>query len=183
MVSGCRRTNPIDLRALLSRPAGFSLLEVVVALVVAILILGGVMGSISGSLNFERRIKAKSEIWPVLDYAAEWLIENPDKLETGVLKLEDYPGEPEVEVVLTRVEDLDEATLAEKVGGLYRVRLEYRKVPLEFSVLISEGITGELPSADSAGQQTPSAAPPGSAGGSGTAGPGQPGDPSTAAPE
>jgi prepilin-type N-terminal cleavage/methylation domain-containing protein len=159
--------------------AGFSLLEVLVALTVGILILGGVMKSNSASLNFERRVKEKSEIWPVLDYAAQFLIEEPEYLDTGVLKLENYPGEPEVEVALTRVEYLDEATLAEKLGGLYRVRLEYRKVPLEFSVLISEGITGDVEAPETAGSEAPQG--PGSGEGSGgeggTATPGQPGAP------
>lgn len=116
---------------------GFTLLEVMVALVLGILIVGGVMGLISISLQYSQRVKEKSHVQPVLEAAAQQILAHPELAGEGSLALEDLPDSPTVDIELAEVE-LPDGSLGRQSGGLYHVELSYKGSHLEFSLLIPQ---------------------------------------------
>ena len=125
-------------RRLTCSESGFTLLEVMVSLIIATLIVGGVMGSISVSMQHSKRVKEKSEGWPVLEAAAQEILVHPEKAEKRSLSLDDFPETPEVSIQLTEVNRSDGMALGNQYGKLYRVRLQHEKNVLEFSMIIPE---------------------------------------------
>lgn len=118
---------------------GFTLLEVMVSLLVGTLIVGGIMGVISASLQFNLRLSEKSSIQPVLEAAAQEILADPRKAESGELMLDALPGTPVVGIQTTPV-DLGGGTRAGgRARALYRVQLLYRGEQLEFSLVIPQG--------------------------------------------
>jgi hypothetical protein len=123
--------------------SGFTLVEVVICLLLATLIVGGVMGLISTSLQYSQRVREKAEDRPILEAAAQLILADPEKAESGSLILEGLPGAPRVDIGLVEVVDAgDKDNETETQGGqLYRVELYYRASLLEFSVIIpNEGM-------------------------------------------
>jgi len=130
-------------------PAGFTLLEVMVALVLGTLIVGGVMGLISVSMQYSQRVKDKIQVQPVLEAAAQEILTHPEIAEQDSLTLKNLPKSPTVGIALAKVE-LPGDNPGKLWDSLYRVKLYYRESMLELSMIIppSEGfgdqeLTGE----------------------------------------
>ena len=117
---------------------GFTLLEVVVALVIGVVVVGGVMGLISSSLQYSYRLKDKSLVLPILEAAAQEILADPRKAEEGVLVMGRVAGSPRVEIALTREELPGGSGSKNRTGQLHRVLLRYGGEVLEFSILIPE---------------------------------------------
>ncbi len=117
---------------------GFTLVEVVVALLVGTVIVGGVMGLISASLRYNQRINEKAEDRPILEAAAQDILVNPDKALSKSIVPAGLKGGPQVEVRAMEVSDPDIGVVESRLGTLYRVELLYRASRLEFSVIIPE---------------------------------------------
>lgn len=122
----------------ISSKKGFTLLEVMVALIVGTLIVGGVMGLLSTTLQYTHRLKEKSQIQPVLDAAAQEIFANPEKVLAGSLTMAAFPNSPPVKVFAVRQTGEDESFGTRSTGQLYRVLLDCRGQVLEFSVIIPE---------------------------------------------
>jgi len=120
------------------RERGFTLLEVMVALIIATLLVGGVMGAISAALNYSLRVSRVGRDWPVLEAAARELLARPEKAEDGSLELDDLEGSPQVDIELTEVYRPDGLEAGNRFGRLYRVRLAYEKDSLELSLIVPE---------------------------------------------
>ncbi len=118
---------------------GFTLLEVMVALIVGTLVVGGVMGLISSSLQYTQRLKEKSQIQPLLEAAAQEIIANPEKVLEGSLQMAAFPNSPPVQV-FSREETGADGGFGERqaAGPLYRVMLNCMGQALEFSVIIPQ---------------------------------------------
>jgi hypothetical protein len=117
---------------------GFTLLEVMVSLLVGTLIVGGIMGVISASLQFNLRLKAKSGIQPVLEAAAQEILADPHKAESGELILDSLPETPVVGIQTTPLELGGSTPAGGRARALYRVQLLYRGEQLEFSLIIPQ---------------------------------------------
>jgi hypothetical protein len=123
--------------------SGFTLVEIVICLLLATLIVGGVMGLISTSLQYSQRVREKAEDWPILEAAAQAILADPEKAESGFLILEGLPGAPRVDIGLVEApaSGAKDAETETQSGRLYRVELYYRASLLEFSVIIpNEGM-------------------------------------------
>jgi prepilin-type N-terminal cleavage/methylation domain-containing protein len=115
---------------------GFTLLEILVALVIGTLVVGGVMGVLSGSLQLKARVERKSEVWPVLDGAMQLVLADPALVRDGTLRMAMLPGEPEVIVEAEpRVDDRGEE-IASPAGVLHRVSLRLGNEVLETSLIV-----------------------------------------------
>jgi hypothetical protein len=136
--AGVRRPS-VQAVALRFSSGGFTLVEVVICLLLATLIVGGVMGLISTSLQYSQRVREKAEDRPILEAAAQVILADPKKAESGSLILEGLPGAPKVDIGLVEVVvdagNKDNETETQS-GQLYRVELYYRASLLEFSVII-----------------------------------------------
>jgi prepilin-type N-terminal cleavage/methylation domain-containing protein len=117
------------------RSDGFTLLEVMVALVIGVVVLGGVMGGISVALQYGARIKQRNAIHPVLEAAAQQILVYPEKLREGAVILEKIKDAPPVDVVARQVVAADGDELPNRSAQLYRVLLQCGGQTLEFSVL------------------------------------------------
>lgn len=119
---------------------GFTLIEMLVALMVGTVIVGGVMGLISVSLQYKTRLKDKRQIQPILETAAQAILADPGRIAEGKIAFGDKRGAP---VVLVRSAKVDTGQKSSGSGGnLYRVMLDYRGEHLEFSVLVTGDDTG-----------------------------------------
>ncbi|MFP5213953.1 MAG: type II secretion system protein J [Acidobacteriota bacterium] len=123
---------------------GFTLLEVMVALIIGTMVMGGVMGMMSASLRFSQRIKAKSQVQPVLEAAAQEVLARPADVQAGTVTLATFPGTPVVEIALAEVPGADGKALGSKAGKLNRVQLRYGGQILEFSMLIPQAESSKL---------------------------------------
>jgi len=111
---------------------GFTLIEVLVALLIATILIGSAMALVSVSIkNLSHADKLRNSS-PILDAAAQEIIRDPRKALTSPIVLKDFPGEPSVVVDAQPVED---PTISAK---LYRVTLHYGGETLAFSIIISE---------------------------------------------
>jgi prepilin-type N-terminal cleavage/methylation domain-containing protein len=110
---------------------GFTLIEVLLALVIATLVVGGVMGSLSGSLRLKGQLARKREVWPVLETAAEKILARPALARDRTLRLDELPGGPAVEVRL-----VGKGEIAGGGGTLARASLRYKGDMLEFSIIL-----------------------------------------------
>jgi hypothetical protein len=122
------------------RSGGFTLMEILVSLIVGTLIAGGVLGLISVTLQYNHRIRSKSEIQPILESAAELILANPRQAEAGSIVLGELPGSPTVGILLSPVDLPHETRLGTRGGGptgqLNRIMLVYQGHGLEFSLII-----------------------------------------------
>jgi len=116
---------------------GFTLLEVMVSLALGALILGGLMGLISVSLQYNQRLKDKSQIQPLLESAAQQILADPKKATARSISMGTGAGAPQVNVHLARVELPESKAIAVRGGELYRVLLECRGQILEFSLFVT----------------------------------------------
>lgn len=115
---------------------GFTLLEILVALVIGTLVVGGVMGVLSGSLQLKARVERKSGVWPVLDGAMQLVLADPALVRDGTLMMAMLPGEPEVIVEAEpRVDDRGDE-IASPAGVLHRVSLRLGNEVLETSLIV-----------------------------------------------
>ncbi|MGA2400541.1 MAG: prepilin-type N-terminal cleavage/methylation domain-containing protein [Syntrophobacteraceae bacterium] len=114
---------------------GFTLLEMLVSLAICTMIIGTVMGLISESIRYKVNLKEKAYIQPVLESAAQVILADPAKATTGVVRLGELEGSPEVAVWLTPVQ-LEDQMEDQKLGRLFRVMLNYGSANLEFSIII-----------------------------------------------
>lgn len=117
---------------------GFTLIEVMVALVIGTLIIGGVMGLVSASLQFSTRVKEKSAIQPVLESAADLVLSNPNLLDQGSIRMESFPDVPVVQVSTEPVETSANRFGRDHSKHLFRVQLRYMGHMLEFSMVVTE---------------------------------------------
>ena len=117
---------------------GFTLLEVMVALVVGTVMIGGVMGLISSSLQFTQRVDDKSRVVPILEAVAEQILANPEEVAQGALNVSDFVEGPPVNVTLVKAFEKDSVGLGSKKAHLHRVQLNCRGHLLEFSMMIPE---------------------------------------------
>ena len=118
--------------------SGFTLLEVMVALIIGTLIVGGVMGVISVSLQYTKRVQEKSRNQPILEAAAQEILANPELARDGSIKIAGIPDAPPVEVALAEVTGSDGDEVKSRTGQLFRVLLNCRGQVLEFSVIIPQ---------------------------------------------
>jgi len=122
---------------LLDPHKGFTLMEVMIGLIVGTLIVGGVMGLISSSLQYNQRVKEKTQLQPLLEAAAQEVLAHPEKALDGTLTFADMPEAPPVDIDLAKVIGPD-GDIVTKSAQLYRVRLSCRGHVLEFSLLIPQ---------------------------------------------
>ena len=113
-----------------------------VGLVIGTLILGGVMGVISASLNFNQRVKEKSQVLPLLEAAAQEILAHPEKAQQGSITFKNYPGTPTVNITLTHTIGSDGNSVGNKGGELYRVQLYCQGYLLEFSLIVPKSELG-----------------------------------------
>ena len=116
---------------------GFTLIEILVALIISVLIIGSIMTLNSVSMQNQRRLIKLQETLPVLDAAAQKIFANPKLALNKTLTLEEFKDEPMVEVeILQGSEASKQPSLP--YGRLYRVRLAYKGETIEFSIIVSE---------------------------------------------
>ncbi len=113
---------------------GFTLLEILVALIIGTVVVGGVMGLISMSMQYRFRLKDKRQVQPILETAAQAILDDPKRIGDGAITFGDRKGSPVVAVRSVPV-PLSENRAGNK-GDLYRVMLDYRGSHLEFSVVV-----------------------------------------------
>jgi prepilin-type N-terminal cleavage/methylation domain-containing protein len=107
---------------------GFTLMEVLVALIIASLVVGAVMSLTSGELTFASRVKRKVSAMRVLDAAGQFLLTHPNFLreKPETMTLSDLPGQPVVKVEMAAVEQTESGDLKLAGGALlYRVGLSH----------------------------------------------------------
>ena len=117
---------------------GFTLLEVMVALIIGTVIVGGVMGVISVSLQYSKRVKEKSLYQPVLEAAAQEILANPELAKEGAINVAGIPNAPPVSVSIAEVTGSSGDEVRIRTGQLYRVLLSCAGQVLEFSVIIPQ---------------------------------------------
>ena len=117
------------------RAKGFTLLEVMVALIVGTIVAGGVMGLISVSLQYKQRLKEKSRIQPVLEAVAQAILADPRQAAEGNLNLSALKDAPPVDISVVRVAEGQQSG-SNRMDQLYRVLLACKGQMLEFSVII-----------------------------------------------
>ena len=127
------------MKTAISRTAGgFTLLEVMVALIIGTVIVGGVMGVISVSLQYSKRVKEKSLYQPVLEAAAQEILANPELAKEGAINVAGIPNAPPVSVSIAEVTGSSGDEVRIRTGQLYRVMLSCAGQVLEFSVIIPQ---------------------------------------------
>ena len=107
---------------------GFTLMEVLVALIIASLVVGAVMSLTSGELTFASRVKRKVSAMRVLDAAGQYLLTHPGFLRENPesMAMDDLPGQPVVRIEMAAVEATESGDL--KLPGearLYRIGLSH----------------------------------------------------------
>ncbi len=117
------------------RAKGFTLLEVMVALIVGTIVAGGVMGLISVSLQYKQRLKERSRIQPVLEAVAQAILADPRQAAEGNLNLSALKDAPPVDISVVRVAEGQQSG-SNRMDQLYRVLLACKGQMLEFSVII-----------------------------------------------
>lgn len=117
------------------RAKGFTLLEVMVALIVGTIVAGGVMGLISVSLQYKQRLKERSRIQPVLEAVAQTILADPRQAAEGNLNLGALKDAPPVDISVVRVAEGQQSG-SNRMDQLYRVLLACKGQMLEFSVII-----------------------------------------------
>jgi prepilin-type N-terminal cleavage/methylation domain-containing protein len=117
---------------------GFTLLEVMVALIIGTVIVGGVMGVISVSLQYSKRVQDRSQYQPVLEAAAQMILAHPELAEQGAMNMKNLPSAPPVNVAISPVTGSDGEILRGRSGQLFRVQLSCAAQVLEFSVIIPQ---------------------------------------------
>ncbi len=125
-----------------SRPhgacGGFTLLEVMVALILGTIIVGGVMGLISVTLQYTQRVRDAGAVQPILEAAAQEIIAHPELTAEKAITLKAFPDAPPVEISLMEVVDQDGLAIQGRSGQLFRIMLNCRGHLLEFSLIIPE---------------------------------------------
>jgi prepilin-type N-terminal cleavage/methylation domain-containing protein len=121
-----------------SSAGGFTLIEVMVALIIGTLIVGGVMGLISASLRFTQKVNDRSQILPVLEAAAEMILANPQEAGQASLNMSDFAEGAVVDVNIVKAFEKEGEGLGTDKGQLYRVQLSSRGHLLEFSLIIPQ---------------------------------------------
>ncbi len=116
---------------------GFTLIEILVALIISVLIIGSIMTLNSVSMQNQRRLIKLQETLPVLDAAAQKIFANPKLALNETLTLEEFEGKPMVEVEILQGSEASKQ-LSLPYGRLYRVRLAYKGETIEFSIIVSE---------------------------------------------
>jgi hypothetical protein len=101
------------------------------------LILGGLMGLISVSLQYNQRLKDKSQIQPLLESAAQEILANPRKAMASSMSMGGGSDAPQVIIHLEKVELPEFNRISGGGGELYRVLLECRGQILEFSLYVT----------------------------------------------
>ena len=125
-------------KSLVYGPRGFTLLEVMVALVIGVFMIGGVMGMISASLQYSQRVREMTRIQPILDAAAQEILARPELVEEGSISLASYPGSPSVRIEATQVLEEEGKPVENRSGRLYRVNLVIERSFLELSVIVTK---------------------------------------------
>ncbi len=121
----------------MTKTKGFTLIEILVALIIGVLIVGSVMALNGISLRNQRRIERLQESLPVLDAAAQKILKNPRIALEGTVTIKELPDSPTVTVEISNQSDkLSFSPLT--YGNLYRVKLSYERDILEFSIIIPE---------------------------------------------
>ncbi len=116
---------------------GFTLLEVLVSLILGALIVGGLL---SVSLQYTQRIKAKAQVQPFLETAAEEILADPSKALSGNLAITKLNNAPDINIRTTPMEVQGPQAVGNRRLRLVHVVLESRGQVLEFSVLVQASI-------------------------------------------
>jgi prepilin-type N-terminal cleavage/methylation domain-containing protein len=120
--------------------AGFTLLEVMVALTIGVLILGGVMGAISSALQYSYRVKEKSLVQPLLEAVAQEILLQPERIHEGQMVVKAFRDAPPVYIAAVKVPGMDDFGEADSAGELHRVLLSCQGQRLEMSVLVPKEV-------------------------------------------
>lgn len=123
--------------------SGFTLMEVLVALIVGTVIVGGVMGLLSVSMQYRKKVEDKRVNWPLLEAAAQEILADPEAHVDEDITLSGFPDEPEVKVDWQRIDleqdqpgDVENAT----ERALYHVVLTRGRSRLELDfIAVPEG--------------------------------------------
>ncbi len=116
---------------------GFTLIEILVALIIGVLIVGSVMALNGISLRNQRRIERLQDSLPILDAAAQKILQNPKIALEGAITLKELPNSPTVTVETFNQSD-KYSFPSLTYGNLYRVKLRYERDIIEFSIIIPE---------------------------------------------
>ncbi len=116
---------------------GFTLIEILVALIIGVLIVGSVMALNGISLRNQRRIERLQDSLPILDAAAQKILQNPKIALEGAITLKELPNSPTVTVETFNQSDKYSFPFL-TYGNLYRVKLRYERDIIEFSIIIPE---------------------------------------------
>ena len=144
-----------------ARRSGFTLIEVVVALLVGTLVMGGVFGLLGSTFNLASRVRAKAERQPVLEAAFLEILADPRKALQGSVAVPGMKGAPRVEVravVVPRDVAGETGLSTDRRPELVRLRLLYQGAVLETSLMVAppeerDGSGGAAPRAGSTGNR------------------------------
>jgi len=113
----------------LKKRHGFTLVEVLVALIVTLLIVGSSMALFRIHLRNQERLAILERKLPILDTAAQEILRKPELADEKTIVIRDYPDSPTV-LITTHLEK------KLSYGELKRVRLTFDGETIEFSIII-----------------------------------------------
>ncbi len=119
--------------------AGFTLMEVLVALIIASLVVGAVMGLTSQDLQFASRLKRKVSAVRVLDAAGQYLLAHPGFLRErpDSMTLSDLPDKPVVKIEMAAVDRTEAGDLKlPNQAQLFRVGLTHAGAASWLSLIV-----------------------------------------------
>lgn len=120
---------------------GFTLIEVLVAMLIASIVIGGVMGLFSQSLRFAARLDDKNKGWGILEAAAAQILTDPESaLQESFVPDYIEDENAEVSVLIREVTEVESGELKLSGNGLFRIALTHQDNSLEFSMLIPDDI-------------------------------------------
>lgn len=114
--------------------SGFSLLEVLVAMLVASIVIGGVMGSLSSSMALKRRGSEKMERWSRMETALMDMLANPQRV--MAVGERHWAEETGIKVEKRLVSETEAGELSPKNSHLVRVRMYLEGEMAELSIMV-----------------------------------------------
>lgn len=119
-----------------SRERGFTLLEVLVALLISSIVIGSVMHAISTSLRLKRHSMDKVERWDAMQSVVAQILANPQKaLALDTVEIDD---ERSITIEKRLVSETEAGELDLPHSYLVRIRLHLGKETTELSLMVPE---------------------------------------------